>query len=50
MEKSDLSQEDKKEVQEILDTDGSADTVCHFCNEHYYFSKEDLEDILTKTK
>ena len=40
----------KKEVQEILDTDGSADTVCHFCNEHYYFSKEDLEDILTKTK
>ena len=40
----------KHEIEEILSTDACADTVCHFCNEHYFFSKEDLEDILTKTK
>ena len=40
----------KHEIEDILSTDGQADTVCHFCNEHYFFSKEDLEDILNKTK
>ena len=40
----------KHEIADILSTDGQADTVCHFCNEHYFFSKEDLEDILNKAK
>ena len=40
----------KQEIEDILSTDGEADTVCHFCNEHYFFSKEDLEDILNKAK
>ena len=40
----------KHEIEDILSTDGEADTVCHFCNEHYFFSKEDLEDILNKAK
>lgn len=40
----------KQEIEDILSTDGQADTVCHFCNEHYFFSKEDLEDILNKAK
>ena len=40
----------KHEIEDILSTDGQADTVCHFCNEHYFFSKEDLEDILNKAK
>lgn len=35
----------KTEIQEIIDQDGEADTVCHFCNEHYHFSKEELEQI-----
>ena len=40
----------KHEIEDILSTDGQADTVCHFCNELYFFSKEDLEDILNKAK
>ena len=40
----------KHEIEDILSTDGQADTVCHFCNEHYFFSKEDLEDIFNKAK
>ena len=40
----------KHEIEDILSTDVEADTVCHFCNEHYFFSKEDLEEILNKAK
>ncbi len=38
----------KDEIQKIIEEDGKADTVCHFCNKEYHFSKEDLEDILNK--
>lgn len=30
----------------MIDTDGKAEAQCHFCNESYYYSKEDLETLL----
>ena len=38
----------KEEVEKMIEEDGKADTVCHFCNKEYHFTKEDLEDILNK--
>ena len=35
----------KEELEEIINTDGKAELVCHFCNKTYQFSKEDLEEI-----
>ncbi|MBS4455296.1 Hsp33 family molecular chaperone HslO [Tuanshanicoccus lijuaniae] len=35
------------ELQTIIDEDGQAETVCHYCNEHYHFSKEELQALLT---
>ena len=35
----------KKDLEEIINTDGKAELVCHFCNKKYQFSKEDLEEI-----
>lgn len=35
-----------EEIQDIIDTDGQAEAQCHFCNESYYYSKEDLETLL----
>ncbi len=36
----------KKEITKIIKEDGKADIICHFCNEKYHFSKEDLEALL----
>ncbi|KPV56010.1 heat shock protein Hsp33 [Paenibacillus sp. A3] len=36
----------RHELQQILDEDGKAEIVCHFCNEAYRFNREDLEAIL----
>lgn len=36
----------KEELQDIIETDGKAELVCHFCNKKYQFSKEELEKIL----
>lgn len=38
----------REEIEKIVEEDGKADTICHFCNKEYHFSKEDLEDILNK--
>jgi molecular chaperone Hsp33 len=35
-----------EEIQDMIDTDGKAEAQCHFCNESYYYSKEDLETLL----
>lgn len=40
----------KEEIEKMIEEDGKADTVCHFCNKEYHFSKEDLEDILNNIK
>ena len=36
----------KNELQEIINTQGNVNTVCHFCNKEYNFSKEELEKLL----
>jgi len=34
------------EIQDMIETDGQAEANCHFCNENYHFSKQDLEVLL----
>ncbi|WP_407307580.1 Hsp33 family molecular chaperone HslO [Desulfosporosinus sp. SB140] len=34
----------KQEIESLL-TDGTAEMICHFCNERYLFDKEDLEAL-----
>ena len=36
----------KDELEDIIEKDGKAELVCHFCNKVYQFNKEELEDIL----
>ncbi len=40
----------KKELQDMIDTKVKIETVCHFCNEKYIFTKEELEKILENMK
>lgn len=40
----------KKELKDIIEEDGKAELVCHFCNKKYQFNKEELEDILKQIK
>ncbi|HEY9577758.1 MAG TPA: Hsp33 family molecular chaperone HslO [Pseudobacillus sp.] len=35
----------KEEIQEIIDEDGQAEAQCHFCNEKYLFTKDELEEL-----
>ncbi len=37
------------ELNAIIEEDGQAETSCHFCNEKYHFTKEDLEGLLKET-
>lgn len=39
-----------EEIQAIIDEQGVAEVVCHFCNEAYQFEREDLEHILEQTR
>ncbi|EHQ91453.1 Hsp33 family molecular chaperone HslO [Desulfosporosinus youngiae] len=34
----------KKEIADLI-SDGKAEMVCHFCNEHYQFSMDELQEI-----
>lgn len=34
-----------EEIQDMIHTDGQAEANCHFCNETYHFTKEDLEEL-----
>ena len=38
----------KDEIKEIIEEDGCANTKCHFCNKEYFFSREELNQILNK--
>ena len=38
----------KKELQEIINTQVNIETVCHFCNQKYVFTKAELEKIIKK--
>lgn len=33
------------ELEDMIETDGKAEAQCHFCNEFYNFTKEDLEEL-----
>lgn len=35
-----------KEIQEIIEEDGKAETQCHFCLETYSYSKSELEELI----
>lgn len=36
----------KQEIQEMIDEDGQAEAVCHFCTEKYVFNKQELEGFI----
>ncbi len=36
----------KEEIKNIIEEEGKAEIVCHFCNKKYEFSKEELEEII----
>jgi len=38
------------EITDMIETDGQAEAECHFCNEKYHFSKENLENLLEQAK
>lgn len=38
----------REEIKSILQTDGQAELVCHYCNQPYHFSGEALRGLLTK--
>jgi molecular chaperone Hsp33 len=40
----------KEEIQDIINTDGKAEILCHFCNNKYQFTKEELNDIMAENK
>ncbi|MGE7022841.1 Hsp33 family molecular chaperone HslO [Solibacillus cecembensis] len=35
-----------EEILDMIQTDGQAEANCHFCNENYHFTKEDLEKLM----
>lgn len=35
----------KEELEKIINEDGKAELICHFCNKRYKFSKEELEKL-----
>ncbi|MGI5949381.1 Hsp33 family molecular chaperone HslO [Peptoniphilus sp.] len=39
-----------EEIENILVEDKKADVTCHFCNAHYHFDEDDLQDMLDKAK
>lgn len=40
----------RKEIQEMIDEDKPIEVNCHFCNTHYNFEVEELEDIIKRSK
>ena len=36
----------EKEINDMIEEDGKAEVVCHFCNKKYNFSKEDLQNLI----
>ncbi|TDQ34209.1 Hsp33 family molecular chaperone HslO [Aureibacillus halotolerans] len=37
------------EISNMIEEDGQANAECHFCNEHYFFSREDLIEMKQQT-
>ena len=40
----------KKEIQDMIDEEHGANTVCHFCGKEYNFTEEELEKLKEKAK
>jgi molecular chaperone Hsp33 len=40
----------KQEIADMIEEDGQAEAHCHFCNEKYHYSKEELESFMRETK
>lgn len=40
----------KEEIQDMIDTDGKAEAQCHFCNEAYQFTGEELKVLIEEAK
>jgi molecular chaperone Hsp33 len=40
----------KEEIRDMIEQDGQAEAQCHFCNNKYQFSKEELEELLEEAK
>ena len=40
----------EKELHDMIEEQGHAEVVCHFCNEKYMFNKEELVELLEKAK
>ena len=38
----------KEELEKIINEDGKAELMCHFCNKKYQFSKDELIEIYNK--
>lgn len=38
----------KEEIQSMIEEDHGAEATCHFCNEVYHFSEDDLKEIAAK--
>lgn len=38
----------KEELKDMIEKDGKGEVICHFCNTKYNFSKEQLEEILSR--
>ncbi|WML42538.1 Hsp33 family molecular chaperone HslO [Neobacillus sp. PS3-40] len=38
------------EIEDMIEKDGMAEAHCHFCNEKYHFSKEELETLKREAK
>lgn len=39
-----------EELKDMIETDGQAEAHCHFCNEKYLFTKEELEEMEKEAK
>lgn len=40
----------KEEIRAMIEEDGEANAQCHFCNESYHFTKEELEELEGETQ
>lgn len=40
----------KQELDDIIEEDGQAELICHFCNKTYHFTKPQLQSLASETK
>lgn len=40
----------QEEINDMIENDGKAEAQCHFCNEKYHYSREELEELRQEAK